>query len=106
MTQFGTTRRVWRSTMSETNKTTSIAVRPARSFAAWMGATERAAGRKRDVLPTTCPSCHHVLIGDHVAEHWMVCPECGHHLRISAARRIALLVDSASFHERDAWLAS
>jgi acetyl-CoA carboxylase carboxyl transferase subunit beta len=92
--------------MSETNKTTSIAVRPARSFAAWMGATERAAGRKRDVLPTTCPSCHHALIGDHMAEHWMVCPECGHHLRISAARRIALLVDSASFHERDAWLAS
>jgi len=94
--------------MSTTNGTTSIALRAADSSTAWMGATERSRGRgpKRDVLPAACPSCQRQLAGDAIAERWMVCGACGHHLRISAERRIELLADRDSFHERDAWLVS
>src|SRR5206468_1696414 len=35
-----------------------------------------------------------------------VCPNCGHHLRLSAAARLATLIDRDSFRERDAGLQS
>jgi len=35
-----------------------------------------------------------------------VCPSCGHHFRLSAEARIAMLVDHGSFSERDAGLES
>jgi acetyl-CoA carboxylase carboxyl transferase subunit beta len=35
-----------------------------------------------------------------------VCPSCGHHFRLSAEARIAMLLDHASFAERDAGLES
>ena len=91
--------------MSE-SRTSSIAVRPAHPLAGWMGAADRLTGHGRDLLPPACPSCRHPLAGNAEAMQWHVCPSCGHHLRIGAARRIALLADPDSFEERDAWLVS
>ena len=53
-----------------------------------------------------CGACGSYLPRATLAEHLMVCPECGYHFRVSARKRIALLSDSGSFLERDAQLTS
>lgn len=54
----------------------------------------------------TCDRCDALLEGDADFTHFRVCPVCGRHFGISAARRIAYLVDPESFEERDAELFS
>lgn len=44
-----------------------------------------------------CPSCGEIIQTRQLQENDSVCPECDHHLRISAAERIALLSDENSF---------
>ena len=44
-----------------------------------------------------CPSCAEIIQSRQLQENHSVCPECDHHLRISAAERIALLTDEGSF---------
>jgi acetyl-CoA carboxylase carboxyl transferase subunit beta len=44
-----------------------------------------------------CPSCGEIIQTRQLQENFSVCSECDHHLRISAADRIALLTDEGSF---------
>jgi len=46
-----------------------------------------------------CPECAKMLFRKVVEEGLDVCPECQHHFRVSARRRIELLVDPGSFEE-------
>lgn len=44
-----------------------------------------------------CPSCAEIIQTRQLQENFSVCSECEHHLRISAAERVALLTDENSF---------
>lgn len=44
-----------------------------------------------------CPSCKANLPRDDIAKNSYVCPRCGHHYRIRALERIALMTDKDSF---------
>ena len=61
---------------------------------------------RRDAYPpdlwTKCPGCAEMLFNKQLDKTLRVCPNCGHHFRIPARTRIAQLVDSGSFVERDA----
>jgi acetyl-CoA carboxylase carboxyl transferase subunit beta len=65
---------------------------------------------RRDAYPpdlwTKCPSCGEMLFNKQLDKVARVCPNCGHHFRLSAEARLALLVDGGSFAERDAGLQS
>ncbi|HZN68209.1 MAG TPA: acetyl-CoA carboxylase, carboxyltransferase subunit beta [Tepidisphaeraceae bacterium] len=47
-----------------------------------------------------CPECSDMLFRKVVEEALHVCPNCQHHFRIGARKRIELLVDPGSFEER------
>ena len=46
-----------------------------------------------------CPGCEHMLYKKSVEENLNVCPECNHHFRIEANKRIEYLTDEASFQQ-------
>lgn len=46
-----------------------------------------------------CPECGDMLFRKVVEENLNVCPACQHHFRVSARRRIEMLVDAGSFEE-------
>lgn len=48
-----------------------------------------------------CPHCRHVVEAAVLSQGLDVCPRCGHHMRLSARRRIKLTVDEGSFVEWD-----
>lgn len=52
-----------------------------------------------------CPHCRHVVEAGILSRGLDVCPRCGHHMRLSARRRIRLTVDAGSFVEWDAEVA-
>jgi acetyl-CoA carboxylase carboxyl transferase subunit beta len=51
-----------------------------------------------------CAGCGEILYRERLAQNLHVCPNCGHHLRISARQYIDLLVDEGSFEEIDTGL--
>src|SRR5437660_380534 len=53
-----------------------------------------------------CDECGHIDIKDRFVRALNVCPNCGHHRRISAQEYIDLLVDEGSWHELDTRLRS
>ncbi len=53
-----------------------------------------------------CDECGHIDIKDRFLRALNVCPNCGHHRRISVAEYIDLLVDEGSWHELHAELKS
>ena len=56
--------------------------------------------KKREVpdgLWMRCPGCEGMLYRKVVAENQEVCPECHHHFRMGARKRLAHLVDTDSF---------
>jgi acetyl-CoA carboxylase carboxyl transferase subunit beta len=58
--------------------------------------------KKREVpdgLWMRCPGCERMLYRKVVAENLDVCPECDHHFRIGAGKRVKQLVDPDSFEE-------
>ena len=57
-------------------------------------------------LMTNCVGCAEVLYTKDLEKNLNVCPKCGHHYRISARRRLALLLDEGSFVEHDADIVS
>jgi acetyl-CoA carboxylase carboxyl transferase subunit beta len=65
---------------------------------------------RRDDYPadlwTKCPSCSQMLFNKQLDKANRVCPNCGHHFRLAAAARLAMLIDHGSFVERDAGLQS
>jgi acetyl-CoA carboxylase carboxyl transferase subunit beta len=48
-----------------------------------------------------CPKCSGLIDSEELARNLRVCPRCGHHFRITARDRIALLADAGSFRELD-----
>jgi len=57
------------------------------------------AANEQDNELISCPSCQAEKTKRELIEHKMVCPDCGHHLRIGARVRIRLLTDRDSFRE-------
>ncbi len=55
---------------------------------------------------TRCPSCEEMLYNKQLERNRRVCMRCGHHFRLRADARLALIVDRDSFEERDAGLES
>jgi len=53
---------------------------------------------------TMCPSCEQQVFTRQLERSLRVCPNCGHHFRMSVGDRIDLLLDPGSFEERDAGL--
>ncbi len=64
---------------------------------------------RKDAYPpdlwTKCPGCGEMLFNKQLDKAQRVCPHCGHHFRVSARVRLALLLDAGTFRERDAGLA-
>jgi acetyl-CoA carboxylase carboxyl transferase subunit beta len=60
---------------------------------------------RRDV-PTDvfdkCKGCGEILYRERLAQNLNVCPNCGHHVRVSAEAYVALLLDVGTFGELDA----
>jgi acetyl-CoA carboxylase carboxyl transferase subunit beta len=60
---------------------------------------------RRDV-PTDvfdkCPGCGEIMYRERLAQNLNVCPECGHHMRVSAEAYLSILLDRGSFEEADA----
>ncbi|MGZ8514227.1 MAG: acetyl-CoA carboxylase carboxyltransferase subunit alpha [Candidatus Limnocylindrales bacterium] len=57
-------------------------------------------------LWTKCPECEEMLFNKQLDKALRVCPNCGHHFRLSAAARLDQLLDPGSWVERDAGLLS
>jgi len=60
----------------------------------------RAIVRKRDVpenLWEICPDCGQMIFHRELEANLRVCPECGFHMRLSAAARLALLFDGGEY---------
>ena len=53
-----------------------------------------------------CDACGQIIWRKAVEENQQVCPKCGHHFRIGARERLALLFDEGRFQEHDAALTS
>ena len=57
---------------------------------------------KRDIpdgLWLRCGKCEEMLYRKSVADNCEICPECGHHFRMSGRRRVAQLADPDTFEE-------
>jgi len=66
--------------------------------------TKESDGKKVRVpegLMTKCQNCRETLYSKDLENNHNVCPKCSHHFRISAVKRIALLLDEGSFIEFD-----
>lgn len=57
------------------------------------------AGTDLPDLWTQCPQCKEGLYNRELEASSYVCPKCGHHFRLDAARRIAVLLDDGSFRQ-------
>jgi acetyl-CoA carboxylase carboxyl transferase subunit beta len=57
-------------------------------------------------LMTKCQNCRETLYSKDLEKNYNVCPKCSHHFRISAVKRIELLLDEGSFVEYDANIVS
>ena len=55
---------------------------------------------------TKCGNCRSIIWKKDLESNWEVCPKCEHHFRLSARRRLELLLDDEHWVERDADLAS
>jgi len=53
---------------------------------------------------TKCNACNQISYRREVERNLMVCPKCNYHFRISATRRLGLVIDEGSFVEHDAGL--
>src|ERR1044072_4922094 len=49
-----------------------------------------------------CPDCDPALYKPELEESLQVCPHCGHHFRIGARLRLAILYDEGKYEELDA----
>ena len=57
-------------------------------------------------LWTKCVGCGETIFTKDIENNLNVCPKCNHHYRVSARRRLELLLDEGSFQELDAGLIS
>ncbi|ACM20224.1 acetyl-CoA carboxylase, carboxyl transferase, beta subunit [Geotalea daltonii FRC-32] len=68
--------------------------------------TEKKRVRVPEGLWTKCQSCGEVIISKDIESNLNVCPKCNFHFRISARKRLAILLDEGSFVEHDANIVS
>jgi len=61
---------------------------------------------KTEGLWIKCENCRSIIWKKDLEANWEVCPKCEHHFRLSAKRRLDLLLDNGKWTERDADLAS
>lgn len=59
-----------------------------------------------DGLWVKCPSCTKTVFRRLVEERLDTCPDCNHHFRMPARRRLAMLIDDGTWQEWDAGLSS
>jgi acetyl-CoA carboxylase carboxyl transferase subunit beta len=57
-------------------------------------------------LWTKCVGCSETIFTKDIENNLNVCPKCNHHYRLSARKRLELLLDEGSFNELDAGLIS
>ena len=57
-------------------------------------------------LWTKCPTCEEMLFNKQLDKQMRICPNCGHHFRLSAPARLEQLVDEGTWEERDPGLQS
>jgi acetyl-CoA carboxylase carboxyl transferase subunit beta len=57
-------------------------------------------------LWTKCSACRAIIWKKDLEANWEVCPKCDHHFRLSARRRIELLLDDEPWSEHDTELVS
>src|SRR3954451_21618042 len=62
-------------------------------------ATPGLSGSPEPVGWVSCPACGWLLYRKRLDRNLHVCPECDHHLRLSARARLDLLVDTDTFTE-------
>ena len=67
----------------------------------WAEISEAAKRAVPDGTWIHCPACNASLFHRALAANLWVCPECGHHFRLDAVRRIETLVDPDSFEPMD-----
>ena len=71
--------------------------------------TGKSKTKKRDIpegLWTKCPTCDTMIFDKELDENLKVCPKCGHHFPIGSRERIHSLVETCTFEEMDASMAS
>lgn len=59
---------------------------------------------KNDVpegIMTKCPECKNIILTKDLMKVMKVCPKCDHHLKMTAAERVACLFDDESFESMD-----
>jgi acetyl-CoA carboxylase carboxyl transferase subunit beta len=57
-------------------------------------------------LWTKCSNCGEVVISKEIENNLNVCPKCSFHFRVSARKRLEILLDEGSFCEHDAGIVS
>ncbi|TWJ32708.1 acetyl-CoA carboxylase, carboxyltransferase subunit beta [Geobacter argillaceus] len=57
-------------------------------------------------LWTKCQNCSEVILSRDIEENLNVCPNCSFHFRVSARKRLAILLDEGTFDEHDANMVS
>jgi len=57
-------------------------------------------------LWTKCPQCEEMLFNKQLDKALRICPNCGHHFRLSAAARLDQLLDTGTWVEHDGGLLS
>ncbi|HAT10404.1 MAG TPA: acetyl-CoA carboxylase carboxyl transferase subunit beta [Planctomycetes bacterium] len=70
------------------------------------GATGRDPKKIPDGLWEKCPSCQKTVFKRLVEERLETCPECNHHFKMGAHKRIASLIDDGTWEEWDASMTS
>ncbi len=71
--------------------------------------TGKSKTKKREMpegLWTKCPACETMIFDKELDENLKVCPKCGHHFPIGSRERIHSLVETCTFEEMDATMAS
>jgi acetyl-CoA carboxylase carboxyl transferase subunit beta len=73
----------------------------------WLGRPRNVPSERREIpagLWTKCPRCANLIYRKELERNFRVCPRCGYHNRLSAADRLALVLDPGSFEETDGGL--
>ncbi|HSG01295.1 MAG TPA: acetyl-CoA carboxylase, carboxyltransferase subunit beta [Vicinamibacterales bacterium] len=68
--------------------------------------TTEKSSRVPEGLWVKCPSCSKAIYNKDLVTSLKVCPQCAHHFRMTAAERLAMLCDGATWTEHDAGLRS
>src|SRR5258708_29843784 len=53
-----------------------------------------------------CEGCGQIIWKKTLDENFQICPQCGHHFRLDARSRLAILFDDGQYEELDAGLTS